>query len=225
MIKFQLKYILKLERDKMTLGYLRVSTDTQTVQNQKNEILNYSNDKLHTKVDNWIEVVMSSRKSARDRKLEELFSSLNKDDVVIVSELSRLGRSTQEVLQTIESLMKLEVELHIIKQNQVINPKNKNDIQTKVMITFMGLFAELERDLISQRTKEALKARKEQGAVLGKPTGTLQLSKYDDHKERILELIKMGVSLNKIVNIHLNPVMDGCSVQSLSTYLKRRNLI
>jgi DNA invertase Pin-like site-specific DNA recombinase len=225
MIKFQSKYILRLERDKMTLGYLRVSTDTQTVQNQKNEILNYSNDKLHTKVDKWIEVVMSSRKSARDRKLEELFSSLNKDDIVIVSELSRLGRSTQEVLQTIEVLMKLEVELHIIKQNQVINPKNKNDIQTKVMITFMGLFAELERDLISQRTKEALKARKEQGAVLGKPTGTLQLSKYDDHKERILELIKMGVSLNKIVNIHLNPVMDGCSVQSLSTYLKRRNLI
>jgi DNA invertase Pin-like site-specific DNA recombinase len=225
MIKFQSKYILRLERDKMTLGYLRVSTDTQTVQNQKNEILNYSNDKLHTKVDKWIEVVMSSRKSARDRKLEELFSSLNKDDIVIVSELSRLGRSTQEVLQTIESLMKLEVELHIIKQNQVINPKNKNDIQTKVMITFMGLFAELERDLISQRTKEALKARKEQGAVLGKPTGTLQLSKYDDHKERILELINMGVSLNKIVNIHLNPVMDGCSVQSLSTYLKRRNLI
>jgi DNA invertase Pin-like site-specific DNA recombinase len=225
MIKFQSKYILRLERDKMTLGYLRVSTDTQTVQNQKNEILNYSNDKLHTKVDKWIEVVMSSRKSARDRKLVVLFSSLNKDDIVIVSELSRLGRSTQEVLQTIEVLMKLEVELHIIKQNQVINPKNKNDIQTKVMITFMGLFAELERDLISQRTKEALKARKEQGAVLGKPTGTLQLSKYDDHKERILELIKMGVSLNKIVNIHLNPVMDGCSVQSLSTYLKRRNLI
>jgi DNA invertase Pin-like site-specific DNA recombinase len=209
----------------MTLGYLRVSTDTQTVQNQKNEILNYSNDRLNTKVDNWIEVVMSSRKSARDRKLEELFNSLTKDDVLIVSELSRLGRSTQEVLQTIEALMKLEVELHIIKQNQIINPNNQNDIQTKVMVTFMGLFAELERDLISQRTKEALKARKEQGIQLGKPTGTLQASKYDEHQERILELIKMGVSLNKIVNIHLKPVMEKCTVQSLSTYLKRRDLI
>lgn len=208
----------------MTLGYLRVSTDTQTVQNQKNEILNYSNDKLNTKVDNWIEVVMSSRKSTRDRKLEELFSSLKCGDVVIVSELSRLGRSTQEVLQTIEALMKLEVELHIIKQNQVINPNNKNDIQTKVMITFMGLFAELERDLISQRTKEALKARKEQGVKLGKPEGTLQKSKYDEHQERILELIEMGLSLNKIVNKHLKPVMGSCSVQSLSTYLKKRGL-
>lgn len=208
----------------MTLGYLRVSTDKQTVQNQKNEILNYNNDKLNTKVDSWIEVVMSSRKSARDRKLEELFCSLTKDDIVIVSELSRLGRSTQEVLQTIEALMKLEVELHIIKQNQIINPNNKNDIQTKVMITFMGLFAELERDLISQRTKEALKARKEQGMQLGKPTGTLQSSMYDEHKERIVELIKMGLSLNKIINIHLKPVMDSCSVQSLSTYLKKRNL-
>lgn len=209
----------------MTYGYLRVSTDKQTVENQRNEILRYAHDKGF-KVDTFIDVEMSSRKSMRDRKLEDLFSSLNSGDTLIVSELSRLGRSTQEVLHTIEKLMVLEVELHMIKQGQVINPNNKNDITTKVMVTFMGLFAELERDLISQRTKEALKARKDQGVTLGKPKGTLQKSKYDEHKERILELKELGLSLNKIVKKHLEPVMGegNCSVQSLSTYLKRREL-
>ncbi|MFY4744055.1 recombinase family protein, partial [Aliarcobacter butzleri] len=94
-------------------------------------------------VDDWIEVVMSSRKDLRDRKIDELLSVLSKDDKVIVSELSRLGRSTQEVLQTIERLMNLQVELHIIKHNLVINPNNKNDFVSKAMVTLFGLFAEL----------------------------------------------------------------------------------
>ncbi len=119
----------------MTIGYLRVSTDKQTFENQKSEIRTYCNDKLKITVDDWIEVVMSSRKDLRDRKIDELLTILSKDDKVIVSELSRLGRSTQEVLQTIERLMKLEVELHIIKHNLVINPNNKNDFISKAMIT------------------------------------------------------------------------------------------
>ncbi|MFX4211071.1 recombinase family protein [Aliarcobacter butzleri] len=210
----------------MTIGYLRVSTDKQTVENQKSEIRAYCNDKLKITVDDWIEVVMSSRKDLRDRKIDELLSVLSKDDKVIVSELSRLGRSTQEVLQTIERLMKLEVELHIIKHNLVINPNNKNDFVSKAMITLFGLFAELERDLISQRTKEALKSRKEQGVKLGKPEGTLQKSKYDEYKDRIVELKNLGLSLNKIVSNHLEPVMGkgNCSVQSLSTYITKRGL-
>lgn len=210
----------------MTIGYLRVSTDRQTVENQKSVIRAYCNDKLKITVDDWIEVVMSSRKDLRDRKIDELLSILSKDDKVIVSELSRLGRSTQEVLQTIEKLMNLHVELHIIKQNLTVNPNNKNDFVSKAMITLFGLFAELERDLISQRTKEALTARKEQGVTLGKPKGTLQKSKYDEHKDRIVELKSLGLSLNKIISNHLEPVMGkgNCSVQSLSTYLKKRGL-
>ena len=210
----------------MTIGYLRVSTDKQTVENQKSEIRAYCNDVKKITVDKWIEVVMSSRKDLRDRKIDELLSELSKDDKVVVSELSRLGRSTQEVLQTIERLMKLEVELHIIKHNLVINPNNKNDFVSKAMMTLFSLFAELERDLISQRTKEALRSRKEQGVRLGKPEGTLQKSKYDEHKDRIVELKKLGLSLNKIVSVHLEPVMGkgNCSVQSLSTYITKRGL-
>ena len=210
----------------MTVGYIRVSTDTQITSNQKNEILNYAHE-LHVKVDKFIDVTMSSRKNMRDRLIDELFTSLSLGDMLIISELSRLGRSTQEVLQTIEKLMSIGVELHIIKQKMIINPNNKNDFVSKAMITLMSLFSELERDLISQRTTEALKARKAQGVVLGKPKGTTQKSKYDAHVDRIVELHTLGLSLNKIVSNHLEPVMGkgNCSVASLSVYLKRRGLV
>lgn len=211
----------------MTIGYIRVSTDKQTNENQKSEIRTYCNDKLKITVDDWIEpVAISSRKDLKDRKIDELLSKASKNDKVIVSELSRLGRSTQEVLQIIEKLMKLEVEVHIIKSGQIINPNNKNDFTSKAMVTLLGLFAELERDLISLRTKEALKSKKEQGVRLGKPEGTIQKSKYDEHKNRIVELKNLGLSLNKIVSNHLEPVMGkgNCSVQSLSTYITKREL-
>lgn len=226
MIKFQAINMLSLKGYHMTVGYIRVSTDTQITSNQKNEILNYAHE-LHVKVDKFIDVTMSSRKNMRDRLIDELFISLSLGDMLIISELSRLGRSTQEVLQTIEKLMSIGVELHIIKQKMVINPNNKNDFVSKAMITLMSLFSELERDLISQRTTEALKARKAQGVVLGKPKGTTQKSKYDVHVDRIVELHTLGLSLNKIVSNHLEPVMGkgNCSVASLSVYLKRRGLV
>lgn len=226
MIKFQAINTLSLKGYHMTVGYIRVSTDTQVTSNQKNEILNYAHE-LHVKVDKFIDVTMSSRKNMRDRLIDDLFTSLSLGDMLIISELSRLGRSTQEVLQTIEKLMSIGVELHIIKQKMIINPNNKNDFVSKAMITLMSLFSELERDLISQRTTEALKARKEQGVVLGKPKGTTQKSKYDIYCDRIVELHKLGLSLNKIVSNHLEPVMGkgNCSVASLSVYLKRRGLV
>ncbi|WP_211437160.1 recombinase family protein [Campylobacter curvus] len=207
-----------------TIGYVRVSTDSQVTSNQKNEILNYAFTKGF-KVDRFIDVVLSSRKDTISRRIDELLASVSKYDKVIISELSRLGRSTQEVLQTIDKLMSAGAELHIIKQAMIINPNNKNDFTSKAMITLLSLFSELERDLISQRTKEALKARKASGVKLGKPKGSIQKSKYDEHKDRILELYGLGLSLNKIVTNHLKPVMASCSVVSLSSYLKSRKLI
>ncbi|MGB2553353.1 recombinase family protein [Campylobacter sp. MOP51] len=207
-----------------TIGYIRVSTDSQVTSNQKSEILSYAFDK-GLKVDRFIDVILSSRKDTISRRIDELITSVAPCDIVIVSELSRLGRSTQEVLQTIDRLMTAKAELHIIKQAMVINPNNKDDFASKALITLLSLFSELERDLISQRTKEALKARKAQGVKLGKPKGSIQKSKYDEHKDRILELYGLGLSLNKIVDNHLKPVMGSCSVVSLSHYLKSRKLI
>nr|WP_314180821.1 recombinase family protein [uncultured Campylobacter sp.] len=207
-----------------TIGYVRVSTDKQMTSNQRNEILNYAQARALL-VSEFIDVTLSSRKDTVSRRIDELIDKVSKGDIILVSELSRLGRSTQEVLATIDSLMCAMAELHIIKQGLVINPNNKNDFTSKAMVTLLGLFSELERDLISQRTKEALRARKAAGVALGKPKGTIQASKYDAHRERIVELYRLGLSLNKIIDIHLKPTMSSCSVASLSKYLKSRGLV
>lgn len=107
-----------------------------------------------------------------------------------MTELSRLGRSTAEVIALINELVARNI-IIIIKQNLDIH---KHDMNSKIVITLFSLFAELERDLISLRTKEALAAKRIQGVLLGKPKGTIQKSKFDKDVERIKELLKLGLS-------------------------------
>jgi len=188
----------------MIYGYIRVSTDDQSVDSQKNVISRYCVEKKMM-VDEWIALEVSSRKSLRQRRIEELLSKLGKDDVVIVSELSRLGRSIKEVLGIIERLTKqCGSRLILVKQNMDINPKNTNDLTNKILITVFAMLAELERDFISERTKEGLAARKAKGLKLGKPKGTIQDSMYDKDRERIFHLHKMGVPINTIIKTHLS---------------------
>jgi len=187
----------------MIYGYIRVSTDDQSVDSQKNVISRYCVEKK-VMVDEWIALEVSSRKSLRQRRIEELLSKLSKEDVVIVSELSRLGRSIKEVLSIIERLTKeCGSRLILVKQNMDINPKNTNDLTNKILITVFAMLAELERDFISERTKEGLAARKAKGLKLGKPKGTIQNSMYDKDQERIFHLHKMGVPFNTIIKTHL----------------------
>jgi DNA invertase Pin-like site-specific DNA recombinase len=103
---------------------------------------------------------MSSRKNSKQRRVDELVEKLNDADTLIVTELSRLGRSTAEVITLINALIKRNIRVIIIKQNLDIK---KHDMQSKVMITLFSLFGELERDLVSMRTKEALAAKKNAG--------------------------------------------------------------
>ena len=152
------------------------------------------------KVSDFIEAQVSSRKSLGERKMGELFEKLNAGDVLIVTELSRIGRSTIEVLSIVKELVQNGVDIVFIKQNLKINASNNNDMVSKVMITMFSLFAELERDLISHRTKEALRSKKASGVHLGKPKGTVQGSIYDEHKERITELLSLGLSVQKIAH-------------------------
>jgi DNA invertase Pin-like site-specific DNA recombinase len=159
------------------VAYIRASTDKQDLTNQRHEILTYTN-KNNLKVDEFMEIQISSRKTPKQRRISELLEKLNKADTVIVTEISRLGRSTSEIIEIIASLLKEKIQLILIKQNLVIN-YDKYDMTSKVMITFFSLFAELERDLISLRTKEALQAKKANGVKLGKPIGTIQKSKFD----------------------------------------------
>ena len=166
-----------------TIGYIRVSTDQQDLQNQQHSILNYANKNVLGKVE-FIEVKMSSRKKDEDRKIDELFETLQEGDHLIVSELSRIGRSVVNVVTIVNQLIALGVNLHILKEQLFIKPNKQNPF-TDFQINIFSAFAQLERDLISKRTKEALQARKAKGIKLGKPKGTIQGSIYDKDKEKI----------------------------------------
>jgi putative DNA-invertase from lambdoid prophage Rac len=201
-----------------TVAYIRASTIAQDVNNQRHEILEYGH-REGIKVDTFIEVTVSSRHSSRQRRIEELQDRLEPGDTLIVTELSRLGRSTGEVILLINQLVAYGVIILIIKQNLRLG-EGLQDITAKVMVTLLALFGEIERDFISLRTKEALAAKKAQGVVLGKPKGTIQSSMYDKDRERIKELLSLGVPQKRIVERHLGYG----TTKSLSYYIRTRGL-
>lgn len=187
----------------MIYGYVRVSTQDQSVESQKNSISRYCIEQK-LMVDEWIELEMSSRKSTTLRRIDELLDKLSPSDIVIASELSRLGRSIKETLNTIEMITQdKQTRLILIKQNLDLNPNVKNSVANKVLITFFSMLAELERDFISERTKEGLRARAAKGIKLGKPKGIIQASMYDKDKEKIFHLYQLGVPIQKIIATHL----------------------
>jgi putative DNA-invertase from lambdoid prophage Rac len=198
-----------------TIAYIRVSTSQQDVSNQRLEILEFSR-KNDLKVDDFIEIEISSRKSQKHRRIEELLDRLSQGDTLIVSELSRLGRSTSEVIDLVNHLIKHKVNFVVIKQGLRISAKM--DMQTKVIVTMFSLFSELEKDIISERTKSALAAKKANGIRLGKPKGTIQKSSLDDKRETIRELLKHRVAKAAIAR------MVGTSRTNLIEYIRRRNL-
>lgn len=203
----------------MVLGYIRISTADQSADGQKSLIARYVVERKMI-VDEWIEVEVSSRKSAEKRKITELLDKVSAQDTVIVSELSRLGRSIKEVLQIIEELIQVKrCKLILIKQNLHLDPSNQHDMTNKVLLTIFSMVAELERDFISERTKEGLRARKEMGIKLGKPKGVIQKSIYDQDKEKVFQLHKLDVPLNTIIKTHLGYG----KYLSLKEYIQKRS--
>jgi len=194
-------------------AYIRVSTDKQDVENQRYEILKYANEKKLGNVE-ILEETVSGRKSWKDRKLGELIEKLQKKDILIVPELSRLGRSMLEIMELLSILLRKGVELHVVKNNQVL----KDDLQSKVFAMAFSIAAEIERELISQRTKEALQRRKAEGKPLGRPKGS-RSSSLDKYYDEIKELLEKGVSISSIAKI------IGKRYPTVYSYVKRRNLI
>ena len=187
----------------MTYGYIRVSTDKQTVENQKFEITNFcKREKLQ--VDGWIEETISGSKNYDKRKLGELLKIIKKEDLIICAELSRLGRNLFMIMEILNICMKKECRVWTIKDNYRLG----DDIQSKVLAFAFGLSAEIERNLISQRTKEALKLKRAEGVVLGRPKGRKtnpQKHKLYAMKEIIDELLIIGVSQRCIAkNLHVD---------------------
>jgi DNA invertase Pin-like site-specific DNA recombinase len=131
-------------------------------------------------------------------------------------QLSRLGRNTAEIILVVNALVQRGIRLIALKQQIDLTD---NDMSSKIIITVFSLLAELERDLISMRTREALAAKKSQEIMLGKPKGTIQKSKFDADLPRIKELLKLGLSVRKIANILNYP-----NHHSLNTYVNKRRL-
>ncbi|HNQ64111.1 MAG: hypothetical protein ILNGONEN_02487 [Syntrophorhabdaceae bacterium] len=202
------------------IAYLRVSTDKQDIDNQRLEILTYAN-KHSMKIDEFIEVEISSRKDLLKRRISELLAKVAAGDTVIVAELSRIGRSIVEVINIVNELVQKKVRLIAIKQG--LDIRDNGDMQTKIMITMFSLFAEIERDLISQRTKTALAAIKAGGKKLGKPKGTVGKSKLDPYREFIIEERKYA-SPKTLIARKLAKMMGSCTRQNLAKYMKRRNI-
>lgn len=201
--------------DKKTIAYIRASTDKQEVDNQRLEILEYAR-KRDLKVDDFIQVTMSSKRTTKQRRIDEMMEKLDGSGILIATELSRLGRSTAEVIELVNQLIKRNVRVIFTKQNLDITG---HDMSSKIIVTMFSLFAELERDLISLRTKEALAAKKSKGIQLGKPMGTIQKSMYDGDLEKIKGWLQLGLSGRKI-----SENLGYGSYISLNTFLKKRKL-
>ena len=183
----------------MIYGYIRVSSDKQTVENQRFEIKNFC-DNQNIKIDGWIEETISGTKAYNKRELGKLLNKVQKDDLIICAELSRLGRNLFMIMEILNICMSKECRVWTIKDNYRLG----EDIQSKVLAFAFGLSAEIERNLISQRTKEALARKKIEGVVLGRPKGKKSApEKYKLHDKRILiqELLKAEVSQRKIAKI------------------------
>lgn len=198
-----------------TVAYIRASTDKQDTDNQKLQILEFAH-KRDMKLDSIIELTISSQLSEKARRITELIELLHDQDTLIVTELSRLGRNTAQVILLVNRLIEHNIRIIVIKQNLDFS---KHDMHSKIMVTLFSLFSEIERDIISQRTKDALAAKRAQGIVFGKPKGTIQKSKFDAHIERIQELLKLGLSVRKTAKL-----LGYNNAIGLNNYLNKRKL-
>lgn len=183
----------------MIYGYIRVSSDKQTVENQRFEINNFCN-RENLRIDGWIEETISGTKSYTKRQLGNLLKKIKKDDLIICAELSRLGRNLFMIMEILNICMLKEAKVWTIKDNYRLG----DDIQSKVLAFAFGLSAEIERNLISQRTKEALVRKKAEGVKLGRPKGkTNSLDKYklSGKENQIRRLMNKGVSKRRIAKI------------------------
>ena len=177
----------------MTYGYIRVSTDKQTVENQRFEIKEFCK-KKNIKIDSWIEETITGTLDPKKRQLGKLLKHVKKEDLIICSELSRLGRSLFMIMSVLNYLMEKEVRIWTIKDNYKLG----DDIQSKVLAFAFGLSAEIERNLISQRTKEALARKKAEGIILGRPKGKAKKVKLSGKEDFIISLIEKKVPKRQI---------------------------
>lgn len=180
----------------MIYGYIRVSSDRQTVENQRFEISKFC-ERQNLTIDDWIEETISGTRNYTKRQLGDLLKKVGKEDIIICSELSRLGRNLFMIMEILNICMTKECRVWTIKDNYRLG----DDIQSKVLAFAFGLSAEIERNLISQRTKEALARKRAEGVVLGRPKGrktSADKLKLSGKEKLIVRELKKGTSQRRI---------------------------
>src|ERR1043165_2921778 len=198
----------------MNYGYIRVSTDKQTTKNQKFEIQNFAKAR-NIKINEWIEETISATKKLEDRKFGQLLKKMEKRDMLVVTELSRLGRNLMQIMKILHDCMEKDIEVFTIKERYELG----NNINSKVLAFAFGLSAEIERNLISQRTKEALARKKAEGVVLVRPKGRKSDSlKLTGKEEEIRKLLVKRISYSAIARIL------GVHRLTVSTFVKNNRL-
>lgn len=195
-----------------TIAYLRVSTTDQDLKKNKFEILQLANDRGLGQVQ-WVEETISGRVSWRKRQIATILDQLQNGDNLIVSELSRLGRSMLECMEILSIATQKAINIYAVKGNWQLD----GSIQSKIIAMAFAMAAEIERDLISQRTKEALAARIRAGKPLGRPQGSGK-SKLDQHRPEIEGLLKNGSTQKYIAERY------DTTEANLSRWLKKYSL-
>ena len=195
-----------------TVGYLRVSSDTQDIEKNKAEILVFANNKKLGQVI-WVEEIVSGKVSWRKRKIGGVISDLQARDHLVVSELSRLGRSMLECMEILSVASQRQINIYAIKGNWQLD----RSIQSKIIAMAFSMAAEIERELISQRTREALAVKKRQGVKLGRPKGVGK-SKLDKYRVEIEALLANGSTQRFIAHRYRT------TETNLSRWLKRNEL-
>lgn len=196
-------------------GYTRVSTKDQSCGYQKSQILEYSNDNKLGSVE-FIEDIVSGAKDWKKRKIGELTNQMKENDILLVNEFSRLGRSLLDILDILKTLKEKNCQVRIVRDKMILG----DDISSKLMVFMFGLVSEIERDLIKSRVSEGVKNSRANNPdkSWGRPKGSLYKSKLDDKREHIVELLDKGISKSSI-----SKMLD-VNYQTLNSYIKTRNL-
>jgi len=194
-------------------AYLRVSTDSQDIENQKLGILDYCNKKNISKI-KFLEDAESGKLEWRKRSLGKIIETAKAGDTIIAAEISRLARSTLQVLEILEVCAEKQISMHISKGQIVMD----GSMQSTITATILGLAAQIEREFISQRTKEALQKAKQSGKKLGRPRGKAPTVKLDAYALQIKDYLRKGVSKLSIARI------VECAPSTLYAWIKRNKI-
>lgn len=196
-------------------AYIRVSTDKQNNENQRFQIKNYCKEK-NLPVDEWVEEVVSSRKDLKKRKFYQLLKKLKSGDMILACEISRLGRSLFEIMEILAHCMSVGCRVQTIKDKFILG----NNIQSKVLAFAFALAAEVERQLISERTIQSLARRKAEGKPIGRMKGALNKThKLDGKQMQIMALIEQGVPRARIAKLF------HCHRDTLRLFLQRHQTL